>query len=340
MRSRRMIDRWEDDDKDFLRFSFKKHIYPTIYGGIIGDILGVPVEFKKRDTYRIDGVTGYGTYNQPPGTWSDDTSLTLCLMENIIEEDTLGLMKKFEQYRSNGHYTPFDEMFDIGRTTMEAIEKFKHGIPPEKCGGHSEYDNGNGAIMRIAPLVFLLYDEADFIKRIDLVEKYTRITHAHYRSLVGSIILNEYLFRLYHNDTPQRALKIIKRLFDKTFETDHRYQKELKRYSRIFEEDFFDTPRSDIQSSGYVVHTLEAAIWCLGNSSSFKEAVLTAGNLGEDTDTVGAITGTLAGMYYKIDGIPQEWLDQIVKKDEIDERINNFYTYCANRAVLKEYGSL
>ena len=341
MTSRRMVDRWEDDNKDFLKLSFKKHIYPTIYGAIIGDILGVPVEFKKRDTYRIEGITGYGTYSQPPGTWSDDTSLTLCLMENITEEGNMNsLMEKFVEYKTHGQYTPFGEMFDIGRTTIEAIENFEGGVAPEKCGGKSEFDNGNGAIMRIAPLVFLNYDEYELNKKLEFIENYTQITHRHPRSIVGSIILHEFLFRLYRNDAPKEALNVVKWLFDKYFDENHQYNEELKHYSRIFEANFFDTPRSDIQSSGYVVHTLEAAIWCLGNSSNFKEAVLTAVNLGEDTDTVGSITGALAGMYYKMDGIPQEWLNQIVKKDEIDERINNFYTYCANRAVLKEYGSL
>jgi ADP-ribosylglycohydrolase len=118
------------------------------------------------------------------------------------------------------------------------------------------------------------------------------------------------------------------------------YLKELKYYKRIFNENFFRTPQEEILSDGYVVHTLEAAIWCLGNTTSFKEAVLKAVNLGEDTDTVASITGSLAGMYYKMDGIPEEWIEKIVSKQDIDELIKKFYELCANKAIIKEYGSL
>ncbi|SDY79264.1 ADP-ribosylglycohydrolase family protein [Bacillus sp. 166amftsu] len=341
MVGRRMVDRWEDDNKSFLSLSIQQRVLPTIYGGIIGDLLGVPVEFRKRDTFYIDNVSGYGTYNQPPGTWSDDTSLTLCLMENLIKEESIFcLMNKFIKYKEEGYWTPFGKMFDIGRSTDEAIIRFEEGYPLEKCGGKAEFDNGNGAIMRIAPLAFVLYNEFDFIKKVEMIKKYTEITHAHPRAIVGSIIYIECLIRLYHNNTSQESLEVVKRLFDKNFDKSHKYQEELKHYSRLFENDFFRLPKNEILSDGYVVHTLEAAIWCFGNSTTFKEAVLKAINLGEDTDTIAAITGTLAGMYYKMDEIPEEWLGKIVRKQDIDELINRFNKYCADKAIIEEYGSL
>lgn len=287
-------------------------------------------------------MSGYGTYNQPPGTWSDDTSLTLCLIENLIKEESISiLMDKFIKYKKEGYWTPFGKMFDIGRTTNDAIIRFEEGYSPEKCGGKAEFDNGNGAIMRIAPLAFiLLYNEFDFVKEVEMIKRYTEITHAYPRAIVGSIIYIECLIRLYHNDNPQESLEVVKRLFDKNFDKGHKYQDELKHYLRLFENDFFSIHRNEILSDGYVVHTLEAAIWCLGNSTSFKEAVLKAVNLGGDTDTVAAITGTLAGMYYKMDGIPEEWLEKIVRKQDIDEMIKNFYKFCADKAIIEEYGSL
>jgi len=341
MTGRRLIDRWEDDNKMFLAHSIKTRVLPTIYGGIIGDLIGVPVEFKKRGTFYVQDVMGYGTYNLPPGTWSDDTSLTLCLVENIIEEGNVeDLMQKFVKYQDEGYLTPYDHMFDIGRTTVEAITRFKKGARPEDCGGQTEYDNGNGAIMRISPLVFRLYNEFDFKKKSEIIKRYTEITHAHPRAIVGSIIYVELLLRLYHNNTLEESIKQISNLFNKTFEEDHVYQIELKNYKRIFNQDFFRTPQEDILSGGYVVHTLEAAIWCLGNTSSFKEAVLKAVNLGDDTDTVASITGTLAGMLYKMDGIPEEWLQKIARKQDIDKLIKDFYEFCAQKAIIEEYGSL
>ncbi|AKG33272.1 ADP-ribosylglycohydrolase family protein [Paenibacillus durus] len=341
MTGRRMVDRWEDDNKIFLGLNIKKRILPTIYGGIIGDLMGVPVEFRQRGTFHIQDIVGYGTYNQPPGTWSDDTSLTLCLVENVVEkENIVNLMRKFVKYQEEGYWTPFGKMFDIGRTTAEAINRFKEGILPKKCGGQSEYDNGNGAIMRISPLVFTLYNEFDFVKKTEIIKQYTEITHAHPRAIVGSIIYIEFLIRLYHNNSFEKSIKEIQELFNENFGEEHVYLKELRYYKRIFNENFFGTPQEEILSDGYVVHTLEAAIWCLGNTASFKEAVLKAVNLGEDTDTVASITGSLAGMYYKMDEIPEEWLEKIVRKQDIDELIKKFYEFCANKAIIDEYGSL
>jgi len=306
----------------------KERLFATLYGGIVGDLMGVPVEFKKRGTFHVEGVIGYGTYNQPPGTWSDDTSLTLCLVKNMIEKgDTRSLMDKFVRYMEQGYLTPFGEMFDIGITTAEAVSSYKKGIVPEYCGKTGEFDNGNGTLMRIAPLVFVLINEFDFNKRNALVLQYTKITHGHPRSLVGSIIYIELLLSLYRNNSLEYALSEVYNLLQNYLQ--HELCTELNAYTRIFDENFLNIPENDIKSSGYIVHSLEAAIWCVGNSSTFKEAILKAVNLGEDTDTVAAMTGALAGMCNQMDEIPGEWLNSIVKKQEIDDIIEDFYEFCS-----------
>lgn len=321
----RLLERWEADDRMFLEIDIKKRILPTLYGGIIGDMLGVPLEFKKRGTFHIDNVIGYGTYNQPPGTWSDDTSMTLCLVETLTENGSpLDLMKKFVQYEENGYLTPHGKMFDIGIATVKAIRRFKEGTPLEQCGGTSEYDNGNGAIMRIAPLAFMLNNDFDFDKHVKIIKQYTEITHAHPRAIVGSFIYVELLVRMSLNDSLEKAIQNIQLLFNHIFNEEHPYRKEFQHYERIFKDNFFNIPEEEVLSGGYVVHTLETAIWCLGTTSSFKEAVLKAVNLGDDTDTVGAITGALAGMYYKMESIPKDWLEKIVRKDKVDELIKDF----------------
>ncbi|MBS2970664.1 ADP-ribosylglycohydrolase family protein [Metabacillus sp. KIGAM252] len=320
---------------------------PALYGGIVGDLIGVPVEFKERGSFHIEGITGYGTYQQPPGTWSDDTSLTLCLIENLLEEgDPSSLLGKFSQYRTKGYWTPYGEMFDIGRTTIESINRYEKGLPPSECGGNTEFDNGNGALMRIAPIVFVLYKNFNFLEKVEAIKKYTEVTHSHPRSIVGSIIYIEFLIRIYYNNTPETALQQTKKLFYDNFEDNHEYIRELQFYSRLFKPDFFNLPEKEIRSDGYVVHTLEAAIWCLGNTLSFKDAVLKAVNLGDDTDTVGSITGTMAGILYKVEGhlsrhmdaIPVEWVESIARKKEIDELLSRFFDFCAEKAVKEEYG--
>ena len=202
MRGRSLEEKWEIDSKAFLAVAIKDRLMPTIYGGIVGDMLGVPVEFRQRGTYKIEGVTGYGTYNQKPGTWSDDTSMTFCLMQNIIEKGTPeDLMFKFVNYAENGYMTPYGEMFDIGRTTIDSIKRFKMGIPAEECGGNTEYDNGNGALMRIAPLSLLFYMNPNFLERVEMSKCYTELTHRHPRSITGSILFFftlEYLENILH----------------------------------------------------------------------------------------------------------------------------------------------
>lgn len=340
MRKRGLEYKWELDSKMSYGINIKKRMIPTIYGGIIGDMLGVPVEFRKRGTYKIEGVTGFGTYNQKPGTWSDDTSMTFCLMQNIIEKGNAeDLMNKFVDYAEKGYMTPYGKMFDIGRTTVESIRRFKKGIPANECGGNTEYDNGNGALMRIAPIAFTIFENFNFVEKCQVIKEISELTHRHPRSIVGSIIFVEILLRMYWNSTLKESLCDVKELFEENFSDNHIYRKELQNYSRIFDKDFFKTPEEEIKSSGYVVDTLEAAIWCLGTTDNFKDAVLKAVNLGGDTDTIASITGSLAGMLYKMDSIPEEWLEAIADKENVDRLIQEFFKYVSESAILKEYGS-
>ncbi|MBM7702106.1 ADP-ribosylglycohydrolase family protein [Metabacillus iocasae] len=335
MRRGSLQDKWDSDESIYIGVTIKERLYPTILGGIVGDALGVPVEFKDRDTINVTTMTGYGTYNQPEGTWSDDTSLTMCLIETIIEgKDERGLMEKFEKYWSEGYWTPYGEMFDIGIATSDAISRYKKGLPESEWGGKGEYDNGNGALMRIAPLAFTLWDELDFNKRREEVERVAHVTHCHPRSTLGCIIYMEYLLRLFSNNKPldayERAINICKRHLTGTI-----YEQEFAAYSRIMDLSLPTLERDNIQSTGYVVSSLEASIWCFLNTDNYKDAVLAAVNLGGDTDTIGFITGTIAGMYYKMDGIPKEWMDQLARKDDLLDACKRFFHYCHERADIQ-----
>ncbi|MGG1319353.1 ADP-ribosylglycohydrolase family protein [Priestia megaterium] len=270
-------------------------VLSTILGGAVGDALGVPVEFEKRDTFRITAMTGYGTYNQPEGTWSDDTSLTMCLIDNLLEKpDEYDLMQKFANYWANGYWTPYGEMFDIGIATSEAIRRYKSGLPKEEWGGKGEYDNGNGALMRIAPLAFTLCDEPSFTKRKEEIERIAHVTHRHVRSTLGCIIYVELLIRLLDCEEPFEAYENAVNLCQKQL-TGTEYKAEFSAYERVLNLSLPHAARNEIGSTGYVVSSLEASLWSFLQSDDYKEAVLTAVNLGEDTDTIGFITGTMAG---------------------------------------------
>ena len=306
--------------------SLRTMILAVIYGLAVGDALGVPVEFEERDTYSLTDMIGYGTYQQPPGTWSDDTSLTLALMEHLGKESDLnGLMDKFVAYR-NGYLTPFGNCFDIGIATNEAIERYLSGIFPEECGGQDESSNGNGALMRISPLVFLLMKKSNLIEQVELIKKYTMVTHGHPRSIVASIIYLFLLKDMLFNDSLPEVLASVQIKLEEIFSQNSEYWEEYENYFKeIFDKEFYHKSREEIKSTGYVVDTLKACLWCIGTTNSFKDAVLKAVNLGEDTDTIGAITGTLAGAKYSFESIPKEWIERIANKALIDEKCEQLF---------------
>ena len=306
--------------------SLRTMISAVIYGLVVGDALGVPVEFEERDTYNINDMLGYGTYHQPPGTWSDDTSLTLAFMEHLGEKSELNsLMDKFVAYR-DGYLTPFGDCFDIGIATNEAIERYLSGISPEACGGKDERSNGNGALMRISPLVFLLIKVSNLIKEVELIKKYTILTHGHPRSIVASIIYIFLLKELLIHDLLPEVLDCVQLKLEEIFSQNSEYWEEYENhFKEVFDEEFYHKSREEIKSTGYVVDTLKACLWCLGTTNSFKECVLKAVNLGEDTDTIGAITGTLAGAKYSLASIPKEWIEKLANKALIDEKCEQFF---------------
>jgi len=299
----------------------EERIYSTIIGGAIGDALGVPVEFEPRDTVKVSGMIGHGTHNQPKGTWSDDTSLTLCLMENLIEGgDDKALMNKFSEYLKHGYMTPHGECFDIGGTTIRAIDAFRKGA---KCGQSGENDNGNGSLMRIAPVAFLNIKDDSFNSRLKKVEQYSSLTHAHPRSILGCVIYIEYLRQLYYNKDKIDALKIVTELcFANLINTS--YQLEFDYYDSIFSKEIANLERSSINSTGYVVYTLEAALWCFLKNDNYRGTVLEAVNLGGDTDTIGIVAGSMAGMFYGLNGIPDEWVNSLVRIEYIKEMCRKF----------------
>lgn len=309
-------------------------VFSVIYGGIVGDALGVPYEFCERGTFKVETMTGYGTHNQPLGTWSDDTSLTLCLIKNIIEGgDEKTLLGKFMRYFEKGDYTPYGSVFDIGYTTQQAILRYKRGFAPECCGGRDENSNGNGSLMRITPLVFVLRNTTDFTERVKIVKRYSELTHGHPRSILACIIYIEILHGLLNGCSLEQAVGIASKYCVEHLKSTE-YENEFHHYKRIFDGTIKTVPIENIKSSGYVVHTLEAALWSCLHSGNFKEAILTAVNLGDDTDTVGSITGSIAGMQYKAPvAIPADWLSALVQKEKIDILIGQFCEYLENDTV-------
>lgn len=316
-----------------------KDILGGIMGLVVGDAVGVPFEFKDRDElkrYPVMDMEGYGTYNQPPGTWSDDTSMNLATLDSLINGiDYDDLMKKFEEWITEGKYTANGRAFDVGNTTRLAISNYLNNTPAIKCGGGSERDNGNGSLMRILPIAFYLHHLSKIEKNINIIYYVSGLTHRHLRSKIACVIycniVNEIL------NYPNKPLnELINEGIDKTL--DYYSDKkdnftELKHYKRLFDKSIFKAKKEEIFSTGYVVHTLEAAIWCLINTENYRGCILQAVNLGEDTDTIAAIAGGISGVYYGYNDIPKNWLNKIAKRKQIELLCKTFYNSLIKRNI-------
>jgi len=311
-----------------------------IFGGVIGlcvaDALGVPVESESRESLAHNPVTdmrGYGTYNQPLGTWSDDTSLTLCLLDSLTSGlDYTDIMNKFSAWSDFGEYTAHGKSFDIGLTTKDALLRFAEGTEPLMCGGQSENNASNGSLMRILPLAFYLHSlyGDDFTgndEAFDIIHNVSSLTHAHKRCLISCGIYISIAGGLLAGSDIERAVHNGLQSAKKYYESKSEYSSELKHFERLFSSDFRNLPQESIKSSGYAVDTLEAAIWCILNTDSYENCVLKAVNLGEDTDTVAAVAGGLVGMGegISLSNIPKEWMNQVARLDYIKELCLAFY---------------
>lgn len=296
-----------------------------LYAGVVGDALGVPVEFEKRDSYYIDSMTT-GTWEQPAGSWSDDTSFTLPLIENLMTNKSYDdLMQKFVNYMFHNEYTPNGVAFGIGNTCAKALRNWSvNHYPALECGDPSVEANGNGALMRLAPLAIHLANEKDISKRLDLEREYTSLTHRHPRSIVASYIYLEIIHDLLNGCSLRSSLDNLPNRLTQALQGRLDELKELPNFEAMFQPDFATTLRKEIKSSGYVVDTLLASTWSVLNSTSIDGAVILAVNLGEDTDTIASITATLASCENLSDHINDDWKSQLQNKSLLDKFIKPF----------------
>lgn len=307
----------------------KYSIKSALFGVAVGDALGVPVEFKSREAIRKNPVTdmiGFGTHNVPPGTWSDDSSLTFCLAEALTREFDLAVIgQNFVKWYHENYWTARGDVFDIGITTREAIARLASGEKPELAGGFDERENGNGSLMRILPLLFYIQDKP-IHERYDITRKVSSITHGHLRSVIACFYYLEFAKQIMEGKDKFDIYRTLQTDIVSFLASLSVNPEEITFFDRLLKSDIHLLDENQIQTSGYVIHTLEASIWCLLTTSNYREAVLKAVNAGNDTDTTGAVTGGLAGLLYGFDTIPAHWVEQIARKEDIEnvtERLHN-----------------
>jgi len=288
----------------------------ALLGLAVGDAVGTAVEFSRPGTFEpLTDMIGGGPFHLRPGEWTDDTSMALCLAESLVEcggFDAADQCRRYLRWRDEGHLSSNGRCFDIGGTTRNALSRFERTGNPFS-GGTGEREAANGSLMRLAPVP--LFFRADPAQAIHYAGESSKTTHAlpicvdacrYYAGLILGALAG----------TEKDAL--LAPLFHPSGERweDDSLHPDIETVARG---SFLDKDPSAIRGTGYVVHALEAALWAFARSDDFRTGCLLAANLGDDADTTAAIYGQIAGAHYGADGIPEDWIRKLAKRDVIEE---------------------
>jgi len=305
-----------------------ERILGGLWGSLTGDALGVPVEFKDRAIIQDDPVKDmreYGTHHQSRGTWSDDSSMLLCTTDSLVNHgfSLKDMGERFVRWMNDGLWTAHGDVFDMGGTTSAALMRIAEGMPADQAGGRHEDSNGNGSLMRILPAVLRFAGEplGSFSDRL---EKVSAITHGHARSRMACVFYGLMVRQLLLGWQPQAALDSARVEFTGWYERSP----EFATFHHILEDDLVSVPEGEIVSTGYVLHTLHASLWCLLTTDNYRDCVLKAVNLGGDTDTTGCVAGGLAGVIYGFKSIPADWISHLARKGDVDCLFREFAKLC------------
>ncbi|KAJ3011331.1 hypothetical protein HKX48_006903 [Thoreauomyces humboldtii] len=287
----------------------------SFLGGITGDAYGSYAEFKKRDTYEISPNMETTVFGLPPGSFTDDSSMMLCLAASLVETGTfspIDQMKRYAKWRSEGYMSSCEERgcFDIGRTTSQAIFDFvqaahsRDGLRKEYYGLDGTHDAGNGGIMRLAPVPIVLYKDVELAGRYSALS--SKVTHASPECLEAASVMGQMIARLLQGQNKREATLWKPRL-------------ECSRVMDICEGSFLEKGRDNIRTTGYVIDSLEAALWSFHTTETFEKGMILLGGCGGDVDTVCCIYGQIAGAYYGYSAIPKRWVDTLQRRPLLDD---------------------
>lgn len=317
----------------------KSVFYDGLYGLAVADALGVPYESEELSAMRENpctGMVGFGHHNQPAGSWSDDTSMTLCMADSLCKDfDLNDMMRKFSQWRNKHFYTATGVVFDSGRCCRKAISRYMDGVPAEFCGDSTFNGNGNGALMRMLPVAlyqcrFSPGDDDHLESFLEPIHAASSLTHAH---TIGLICCGLYALTLrellYNTDSKKTLTDIAQSAFDKGKLAYTHINDEFAAY--INDPKYFDDPvklimraEEELPTWGYALNTWNIALWSLMTTDNYRDCVLKAVNLGGDADTDASVAGAIAGVIYGKDAIPMEWVNALLNKPLLDQIAEKF----------------
>jgi ADP-ribosyl-[dinitrogen reductase] hydrolase len=286
-----------------------------LLGLAVGDAVGAAVEFQPRGSFQpLTDMVGGGAFNLQPGQWTDDTSMALCLATSLVEQngfDPLDQMQRYLRWRDQGYLSSTGYCFDLGGTVSQALERFRCTGEPF-AGSADPYAAGNGCIMRLAPIPMFYYAD------LQTAEKYasesSRTTHGAVECLDACRLFARVIIR---------ALQV--RSKDEILLGDRESFSGSPKIVALARGEYIGKTAGEIHGSGYVVDSLEAALWCYQRTSTFKEAILLAANLGDDADTTAAVCGQVAGATCGESGIPSGWLARLSLREEITGLADTLY---------------
>lgn len=277
----------------------------AMLGLAIGDALGTTLEFSPRDSKpRLTDMVGGGPFKLKPGQWTDDTAMAMALMDSLLFDpnlDEADLMRRFAAWHEKGEYSCTGTCFDIGNTVRGALGRFKSSGNPF-AGSTAPMSAGNGSLMRLAPVAIRHWRDRDTLR--DVAARQSRTTHAAPEAVDACIAFAEVLADAIEGRPRSQVMRA----------RDYPY---AGRIGAIMAGSWRGKHRGEIRSTGYVADTLEAALWCVGSTCHFQDAVVLAANLGDDADTVAAITGQLAGALYSAGVVSPTWREKLAWGDEI-----------------------
>lgn len=292
--------------------SLKSRFQGSLLGLAVGDAVGTTLEFKLPGSFApIADMVGGGPFLLSPGQWTDDTSMALCLGESLLHcrgFDPADQMRRYCDWWRKGYLSSTGACFDIGNTVAHALARFE--ATGEPCSGSTDpFSAGNGSLMRLAPVA--LYYYPDVAAMVEFAGKSSITTHGARESVEACQLFASVLHSALCGMTKDRLLSATE------------FEPAAKKLHQIRTGDFLKKNITAIRGSGYVVESLEAALWCFFHRDSFESAVLTAANLGDDADTTAAICGQIAGAYYGVEAIPEKWLEQLAMADFIRQMAND-----------------
>lgn len=310
----RLVEWTQMDEEDRFR--------GCLLGLAVGDAVGTTVEFCPRGSFTpLGDMIGGGPFHLDAGQWTDDTSMALCLAVSLVEcngFDALDQMKRYLRWAETGYLSSTGACFDIGGTTASALRRFHQTGTP--FAGSSDSDcAGNGCIMRLAPIPMFFYPDLEAVERF--AAESSRTTHGAPECIDACRLLARIICRAFAG-----------RPKDDVVFGDSKTFVASEKIVAIARGAYENKPEGDIRGSGYVVDSLEAAMWCFVHTDSFEDAILMAANLGDDADTTAAVCGQVAGAYYGVRKIPAPWIKRLAFHSEIKALADRLYKASKNRA--------